>query len=248
MSTEEETLTKKGRTAVRPAYNHASYQLSRRFLRFLIRNIGFTLLCKLDRVEGLENIPAQGPALLMMNHLAFVDSLTVLHVCPRNIVPMAKIEVYDYPIIGIFPRLWGVIPVRREEIDRRALQGALDVLKAGEMVLIAPEATRSPQLQKGKEGVAYLAQRANVPVVPVAIEGSPGFPAFRTSKRWQGEGVHIRFGRPFRYRTAQNRPGREQLRQMTDEALYYLASLLPEKRRGVYADLSQATQETIELL
>ena len=245
----EETLTKNApRQAARPAYNHAAYELQRRFLRFLIRYIGYTLLCKLDRVEGLENIPASGPALLMMNHLAFVDSLTVLHVCPRHVVPMAKVEVYDYPLIGVFPRLWGVIPVRREEVDRRALQGALDVLKAGELVLIAPEATRSPQLQRGKEGVAYLAQRAGVPVVPVAIEGSPGFPAFRTSPRWQGEGVHIRFGRPFRFRSSSGRPDRDQLRQMTDEALYYLASLLPEKRRGVYADLSQATTETIELL
>jgi len=248
MSKEESLTEDQHRRSARPAYNHASYELSRRFLRFLIRYIGFTLLAKLDRVDGLENIPASGPALLMMNHLAFVDSLTVLHVCPRNVTPMAKIEVYDYPIIGLFPHLWGVIPVRREEIDRRALQGALDVLKAGEIVLIAPEATRSPQLQRGKEGVAYLAQRANVPVVPVAIEGSPGFPAFRTSKRWKGEGVYIRFGRPFRYRIGQDRPDRDQLRLMTDEALYYLASLLPEKRRGVYADLSQATQNTIELL
>lgn len=243
----ENSLTTHPKTD-RPAYNHAAHETTRRFLRFLIRVIGFNFLAKLSTVEGLENIPASGPALLMMNHIAFVDSLTVMHVSPRQIVPMAKVEVYDYPGIGIFPRLWGVIPVRREEFDRRALQGALDVLEAGEMVLIAPEATRSNQLQDGKEGVAYLASRANVPVVPIGIDGSPGFPAFRTSKRWKGPGISVRFGRPFRYHPLPGRPDRYQLRLMTNEAMYMLASLLPEHRRGVYSDLSKATQETLELL
>ena len=97
---------------------------------------------------------------------------------PRNIVPMAKVEVYYYPLVGIFPRIYGVIPVQREEIDRRAVQGALEVLKAGEIILVAPEAHRGPQLRQGKEGIAYLATRANVPIVPVAIDGTIGFPYF----------------------------------------------------------------------
>jgi 1-acyl-sn-glycerol-3-phosphate acyltransferase len=227
-------------------YNHAHWERRRRFLRFLIRTIGFTLLVKLDHVEGIENVPAQGPAILMINHIAFVDPIVVLHSLPRNIVPMAKIEVYNYPIIGIFPRLYGVIPVLREEVDRRAIQGALDVLHAGEIILVAPEAHRSPQLQKGKEGVAYIATRANVPIVPVAIDGTIGFPSFPLLSRWRGPGASLRFGKPFRFKTLGQRAGREQLRQMTDEAIYILAAMLPEHRRGVYADLSHATQETIE--
>jgi len=236
------------RQAARPNYTHAAHEPTRRFLRFLIRVIGFNFLAKLDNVQGLENIPDRGAAILMINHIAFIDPVAVLHVIPRNIVPMAKIEAYNLPIIGLFPRLWGVIPVKREEIDRRALQITLEVLREGEIVLIAPEATRSPQLQRGKEGVAYIASRARVPIIPVAIEGTPGFPAFRTSPRWREEGVSIRFGRAFRYRAFVDRPDRAKLRQMTDEALYVLASMLPEKRRGVYSDLSQATQETIEFV
>jgi 1-acyl-sn-glycerol-3-phosphate acyltransferase len=228
-----------------PAYNHAHWETRRRILRFLIARIGFTLLAKLDRVEGLEHIPAQGPAIVMINHIAFVDPIAVMHVIPRNIVPLAKIEVYNYPVVGIFPRLWGVIPVRRAEVDRRALQQALEVLKAGEMVLVAPEGHRHEQLEDAKEGVAFLASRSGVPVIPTAIDGTPGFPCFRTQARWRGPGIVIRFGRPFRFRSNSPRPGREQLRQMTDEAMYLLAALLPEHRRGAYADLSQATQETI---
>jgi 1-acyl-sn-glycerol-3-phosphate acyltransferase len=226
-------------------YNHAHWETRRRFLRFLIARIGLTLLTKLDRVEGLEKVPAHGAAIIMINHIAFVDPIAVMHVLPRNIIPMAKVEVYNYPLIGIFPRMWGVIPVRREEVDRQALHQALDILEAGEIVLVAPEGTRHTQLADAKVGVAYLASRSGAPVIPTAIDGSIGFPSFRTSSRWREPGIVIRFGRAFQYRSDTGRPGRAQLRQMTDEAMYVLAALLPEHRRGEYADLSKATQNTI---
>lgn len=241
------------RRFIHQAYDHQRYEFRRRFLRFLIRYIGFTLLAKLDRVEGIENIPQTGAAILMINHIAFIDPIAVLHVVPRNIVPLAKIEVYSLPGIGIFPRIYGVVPVRREEVDRRAIQGALEILRAGEIILVAPEAHRSPQLQQGKEGIAYLATRANAPVIPVAVEDTPGYPTLRYSRRWFGEGIKIRFGKPFQFRIEDREgkkdlPGRETLHQMTDEAMYVLAGLLPERRRGVYHDLSKATQETLEFL
>src|SRR4030067_1794772 len=104
-------------------YEHERFEPRRRFLRFLIRWIGFTLLVKLDHVEGVEKVPLKGPAILMINHINFIDPFVVLHSLPRNIVPMAKIEVYSYPIVGIFTRIYGGIPVQREELDRRAVQG-----------------------------------------------------------------------------------------------------------------------------
>jgi 1-acyl-sn-glycerol-3-phosphate acyltransferase len=229
-------------------YNHAHYEIRRRILRFLIKSIGFTLLAKLDKAEGLENVPAYGPAIIMINHIAFIDPIVVIHVLPRNIVPLAKIEAYNYPIIGIFPKLWGVVPVRRDEFDRRAVQQVLEVLRAGEIVLVAPEGTRGPHLQKGKEGIAYLASRSGVPVIPVAIEGTRGFPALRFTTPWKRPGAHLTFGRPFRFKTDYRRAGREDLRRMTDEAMYVLARMLPVSQRGEYADFSQASQETLEWL
>ncbi len=227
-------------------YNHARWEARRRLCRFLLRNIGFTLLAKVDHVEGVENVPAEGPAILMINHISFIDPFVVMNSLPRNIVPMAKVEVYSYPIIGIFPRIYGVIPVQREEIDRRAIQGALEVLRAGEIILVAPEAHRGPQLRQGKEGVAYLATRANALIVPVAIDGTIGFPTLPILPRWRGPRAVVKFGKPFRFKTAGERAGREKLRQMTDEGMYILASMLPEYRQGVYSDLSLATQQTIE--
>jgi 1-acyl-sn-glycerol-3-phosphate acyltransferase len=229
-------------------YDHSRLETRRRVIRFLLRTIGFTLLAKLDHVEGLVNVPSQGPAILMINHIAFIDPIVVVNVLPRNIIPLAKVEVYDYPVIGLFPKLWGVIPVRREEVDRRAVQQVQDVLRAGEIVLVAPEGTRSPSLTQGKEGVAYLAARSNAPVVPVAIDGTIGFPALRFTRAWSQPGAVVKFGHSFRYRSEINYRDRENLRKMTDEAMYLLAAMLPEHRRGVYADLSKSTLDMVELL
>lgn len=231
----------------RKGYDHARLESRRRFLRFLIRTLGFTLLAKLNRVEGLENLPASGPAILMINHIAFIDPIVVLHVVPRNIVPLAKIEVYNYPVVGIFPRLWEVIPVRRQEVDRRAIQQALEVLRHGEIILVAPEGTRSPSLQRAKEGVAYLASRSGAPIIPTAVEGTVGFPALRGSKAWRGPGATVKFGRPIRIRPEYAQARLDTLRKMTDEIMYVLASMLPPERRGVYADLALATRDTIEI-
>jgi len=228
-------------------YDHEHLERRRLILRWLIDHIAFRILAKFDRVEGLENFPQVGPAILMINHIAFIDPIVVLACMPRNIVPMAKVEVYRIPVWGIFPRIWQVIPVRRSEVDRRALRMALEVLSAGEVILVAPEGTRGPYLKRGKVGVAYLASRSGAPVIPVAVEGTKGFPSFNPM-RWRRGGAVVRLGRPFRFHGVSDRPKRDKLRKMTDEAMYVLAGMLPEKRRGEYADLNQATTETIQFI
>jgi 1-acyl-sn-glycerol-3-phosphate acyltransferase len=232
------------------SYNNSHWEARRRVLRFFLRYVGIPLFLKIDHVEGREYLPAKGAGILMINHVAFVDSLFVLHEMPRNIVPMAKIEVYDYPVIGIFPRLWGVIPVRREEVDRQALRGALDVLRAGEIILMAPEGTRTPGsgLQEAKEGVTYIATRSGAPILPAAVINTAGFPALRGTSRWRTPGAVLRFGKPFHFKPELGHPDRQLLRKMTDEAMYVLSAMLPEGLRGVYSDLSKATHETIEWL
>lgn len=227
-------------------YVHADWENKRRFLRFLLRTLGFTLLVRIDSIEGLENIPERGPGLLLMNHIGWVDPLVLIHVVPRNIVPIAKIEVFDYPVIGIFPPLWGAIPVEREGVDLHAVKCSLEVLRRGEIILVAPEGTRNPQLLRAKEGFTYLASKSGAPIIPVAIEGSPGYPTIRYSRLWRKTGIEVRFGKPFVFNPEFRRANRQLLRKMTDEAMYYLAAMLPVERRGYYSDLTKATQDTIQ--
>jgi 1-acyl-sn-glycerol-3-phosphate acyltransferase len=236
------SLTKNGE------YVHADWDKQRKLSRFLLRTLAFTLLVNLEQVEGLENIPRKGPGILLMNHIGWVDPIVLVHVVPRYIIPLAKVEVFDYPVIGIFPRLWGVIPVQRGGFDRRAVQSSLEVLKKNEVILVAPEGTRNPELQHGKGGFAYLASRSGAPIIPVAIEGSPGYPVIRYSRRWRESPITVKFGRPFVYRAKYRRAGRDDLRKLSDEAMYYLAAMLPEGRRGHYSDMSKATQDTFDLI
>ncbi len=254
MTTDEEKQEHTGRiAAIRgrvatsvSSYVHARYEPIRRILRAAIR-IAAGLMVRIKHVEGQEYVPSSGPAILYSNHLAMIDPVIVIHVLPRNIVPLAKIEAFHYPVIGLFPRLWNVIPVRRGEVDRQALRACLAVLQAGEILWIAPEGTRRPSLLHPKDGMAYLAVRSGAPLVPTAIDGTPGYPALPFSRRWRQGGISVRFGRPFRFKVGE-RADRRQLTQMTVEAMYQLAALLPPERRGVFADLSKATQETIEWL
>lgn len=228
-------------------YDHAVLERRRRVLHWMIRTIGFRFLVKYKGIEGLENFPRSGSAILMINHIAFVDPVIVLGSLTRMIVPMAKVEAFNYPIWGIFPGIWRAVPVSRGEIDRKALRMALEILAAGEIILVAPEGTRSPSLQKGKEGVAYLAAKSGSPIIPVAVEGTEGFPSIYPIG-WHRPGAMVRLGSPFRFKPIEGKVNRQHLRLMTDEAMYILAAMLPAERRGVYADIKQATKHTIDFV
>jgi 1-acyl-sn-glycerol-3-phosphate acyltransferase len=229
-------------------YDYKSYAWSRRLCRLAMR-AAFPILAPIRSIKGLENIPSSGPALLCYNHINLIDPILILHVLKRDAVPLAKIEVMSYPVVGVFPRLYGAITVRRGEVDRRALKLSADVLRQGEMLVVAPEGTRGDALIKGKAGTAFLAYNAgSPPIVPIGIDNTIGYPTYPFSRRWRQPGADIAFGRPFRFRMGASRPSREEMERMTDEMMYTIAALLPPHRRGVYADLTKATQETLEWL
>jgi 1-acyl-sn-glycerol-3-phosphate acyltransferase len=230
---------------VSTAYAPDQWKAIRNFLRFLMDNIAFRYLAKIDCVLGLENIPRAGAGIIYMNHTSLIDSVTVVNTVRRDVVPVARFDFGNVPLWGIFPKLWGVIPIRRGAVDRTALDMAVRVLEAGELLLYLPEGTRRPAMGRAKDGMAYLVSQTRVPVIPAAVHGVEGFPSL-SPKRWAKPGVQIRFGKPFRFRIPDGKVAREYLRRMTDEAMYRLAALLPPERRGVYADLENATSGTIE--
>jgi 1-acyl-sn-glycerol-3-phosphate acyltransferase len=225
-------------------YEHARHEPVRRVLRWIITNIAWRYWGKIDRVEGLENVPTSGPAILMINHIAFIDPIVVLGNAPRNVVPLAKVEAFRIPVWGLFVHLWNVIPVHRGEADREALMRALSVLEAGEIVLVAPEGTRHESLRDVKTGIAYLAYKSGAPVIPVAVEGTQGFPSI-SPKRWAQPGATVKFGNPFRVKPIAGRVPREALKTISDEAMYRLSVMLSPERRGEYSDLSKATTDYI---
>jgi 1-acyl-sn-glycerol-3-phosphate acyltransferase len=245
---EADRLARSDRVRRANAYEHGTSTWRRRFVRWTASRLAFPWLMRVDAVSGIENVPPVGPAILMFNHIAFVDPLIIMSVLPRNVVPLAKAEVMANPLLALIPWAYGVITVRRGEVDRQALLQSMQVLQAGEVLLLAPEGTRSPALLPAKEGVAYLAAKTGAPIVPVALEGTEGFPSFRRGAFRQGPGATIRFGRAFRLKVGTARPDREALHRMTEEAMYILAAMLPPERRGAYSDLGRASQTTLEFV
>jgi 1-acyl-sn-glycerol-3-phosphate acyltransferase len=223
------------------------YRFWRKFLRDYFGRPIISVVASV-KASGLENIPSSEPTLFMINHIAGVDPLLVMGtVLNRFVVPFSKIENLDIPIGKYLIRMWGVVPVRRGEVDRLSLQVSLDLLKRGHAMVIAPEGTRSPALQEAKEGVAYLASRTNAIVVPVGVDGTREF--MGNLKRLKRTSVSIVYGKPFRFRlNGKARASREDIANMMHEAMYQLAMLLPEHRRGYYSDLSKATTDLLEFV
>ncbi|MGH9165375.1 MAG: lysophospholipid acyltransferase family protein [Acidimicrobiales bacterium] len=142
-----------------------------RFCRFVV--VGFCRMFWRLSVEGLEHVPA-GAFILAPVHRSNIDTPLVGIVTRRRLRYMGKDSMWKYKPVGWFFDVLGSFPVRRGTVDREALQRCLEILEAGEVLVLFPEGTRQsgPVVQSLWEGAAYLALRAGVPIVPVGIGGS----------------------------------------------------------------------------
>ena len=204
----------------------------------IVRAIVDILLNLLTHVEyvGLENIPDEPPYIMVTNHMSAFDSPVILTVCPHTIRAFAAAKHKRNPVYAPLLAMMGSIWVRRGEVDRRAIERALDVLKRGEALGMAPEGTRARgiyALQKGKTGPAYIATRANVRIVPVGITGTEKIK--HDLPRLRRANVRVVVGQPFRLPESGHVRGKK-LRAYTDGLIMHsIAELLPEEYRGVYA-------------
>jgi 1-acyl-sn-glycerol-3-phosphate acyltransferase len=203
----------------------------------ILRLIAFIIARLTSRLElvGLENLPDKPPYLLVTNHLSAFDLPLLLYVIPHTIRAFAASKHRSNPIYGPILEAGGTIWVRRGEIDRQALREALAVLERGEALGVAPEGTRADEshaLQKAKAGAAYIATRADVPILPVGISGTEKIA--HNLLRLRRSRVRIAFGEIFRLpETGHVRS--QGLHEYTDLIMYRIAELLPEAYRGVYA-------------
>ena len=218
--------------------NYKPSWLRRLFTLFL--RAAFKVTMRLD-VVGIENLPASGSCIVMINHIAFLDPVIVSGKFPRPVISMAKAEAHADWLLGRLIRVFDAFPVNRGDVDREALRMAFDVLDNGLPLLIAPEGTRSPTASLGEAhvGLAYIAAQTGVPVVPVAISGSDHWK--RNIKRLRRTPIRVRVGQPFYLDAGQERMSSAALKQMTDEAMCRLAALLPPEQRGIYSNLDAAT-------
>ncbi|MFD4692933.1 lysophospholipid acyltransferase family protein [Streptomyces sp. NPDC056452] len=203
------------------------------------------------RIEGLEHIPAEGAAIVAGNHLSFSDHFLMPAIIKRRITFLAKAEYFTGPgikgkLTAAFFHSIGQIPVDRsgKEAGQAAIREGLGVLSKGELLGIYPEGTRSHdgRLYKGKVGVAVMAIRAGVPVVPCAMVGTfeiqpPGKVVPRIKR------VTIRFGEPLEFsRYAGLEDQKAAIRAVTDEIMYAILGLSGQEYVDEYAVKVKAAQ------
>lgn len=213
------------------------------FFKYILIGPWLRLLFR-PQVEGLENIPKDGPVILASNHLSFSDSFFLPLMVPRHITFLAKAEYFNGTgLKGWFNR-WFFSGVGQVPIDRSggsasddALHTALRILGQDKVLGIYPEGTRSPdgRLYRGKTGVARVALEANVPVIPVAMIGTdvvnpPG------SKMWRFGRVTVRFGKPMDFSRFDGLAGNRFIeRAVIDEVVYELMQLSGQEYVDIYA-------------
>jgi 1-acyl-sn-glycerol-3-phosphate acyltransferase len=215
-------------------------------LYWLAKAVLYPVLTALFRpsVRGLEHVPVTGPAILASNHLSFSDSIFLPLVLPRRLSFMAKAEYFTGRGLkgrltaGFFKGI-GQLPVDRSggRAGEAAIQLAEGVLGRGELFGIYPEGTRSPdgRLYRGKTGVARLALRTGVPVLPVAMVGTDVVqPVGRRIPRIRRVGVVI--GAPLDFSRYEGLEGdRFVLRSVTDEIVYEMMRLSGQEYVDIYA-------------
>lgn len=203
-----------------------------RFSQKLIAGL-FRLVAPLE-VQGLENIPRSGPVVVAANHLSMLDVALILTILPRRAICIATDSLRKHPWQRWFLDLGDTIYVRRGEADQEALAQGLAVLRAGGLLGIAPEGTRSRTggLMKGQPGVVFMAGEAPAPILPLAAWGQER--VADNVRRLRRTRIHVRVGAPLVISPGERTAAR--LQHDTERVMRALADLLPPAYRGVYAE------------
>lgn len=189
------------------------------------------------RVYGRENRPTAGPYILVTNHLSAAD-VPVLLISLPGLAPrfFAGEKWESHWFFGPVMRWGGAIYIKRGEVDRKALKEALAAIEQGDVFGLAPEGTRSRvgKLIRGRDGAAYLASKANVPILPIGLVNTDV--VFGNARRLRRTRLECHIGQPFTLPDLGHRPKGHELSAYTHFIMIHIAALLPERYHGHYAD------------
>lgn len=213
----------------------------RTWVRRLVRCF-YQIVCRLAlkllarvQVQGIENFPTRGPALIVTNHLGDADIPLGLACLPVQPEVLAKTELHHFPLLGWAMQAYGAIWLHRGRPDRKALRIALLALTEGRFLAIAPEGQESLSgaLEAGTGGAAYLATKSKVPIVPVTFTGTENWRVIQDLLHLRRPNFSLTIGSPFHIPTLADT--RQTIRQGTETIMRRLACQLPPQYQGVYA-------------
>ena len=184
-------------------------------------------------IHGKENVPENGPLIVVANHLNFVDPPLLSASIPRRITFMAKEELFRSRGRAVV-RAFGAFPVRRGKLDRQAIRQAMRVIEHNHVLGLFPEGKRSQNHEIGEAefGVAFIALRSGAPVLPIGISGSENIKGLRSIIRRPS--VTVTIGQSFAFDREEGKISKERLGQVTDIIMGHIAKILPTSYRGLY--------------
>jgi len=206
-----------------------------RLVKFAMNIVRLILLARI-RVDGRENIP-QRPYIVVLNHTSTVDTPVLLLTLPIQKWRFFAVEKWKYhPIFGPIMGWLGAIYIARGDADRQAIRLALNSIEEGNVFGLAPEGTRSKtgMMMEAKDGAAYLASRADVPLLPIGLANCDHI--FTNFKQLKSTKVHVNIGEPFVLPDIDHRVRARDLPAYTHYIMIHIAAQLPERYHGVYAD------------
>ncbi|HHU87831.1 MAG: lysophospholipid acyltransferase family protein [Candidatus Pacearchaeota archaeon] len=221
-------------------------KISERIVNSLLRGL-FRILFKVD-TSPLKEVMQEGPAIIISNHISiFEGPLLYVFMQPRPLIALAKKELWDKAVTRYLMNIWGSIGVDRENMSRQTLEECFNALDAKNILAIAPEGTRSSngKLQQGKPGVAYIAHKKGVPLIPIATIGFENFS--KNIKRLRRTPITIAVGPPFEIIQKGGRLDAQTREELIDEIMVRLALLMPQELRGYYRDHKGVFKLTGEL-
>ena len=212
-----------------------TYHLAQFLIHLIVK------LISVVKIEGYEHILPflHSPAIVVSNHLGRLDAVLVYYFLDRRDVTMLVAEKYhEVPLFRWFVKALDAVWVDRYNADFGAMRIALNRLKAGHVLVLAPEGTRSHTgaLIEGRSGSSYLAARSGVPVFPVGITGSEDSMVFAGLRKLRRARILVKVGKPFYLPPIKNGQREQVLKEYTDEIMCQIAALLPTEYRGVYAN------------
>jgi 1-acyl-sn-glycerol-3-phosphate acyltransferase len=211
-----------------------------KILRVLIRAV-IGLIARVE-VTGREHIPTSGTFIIATNHIGILDIIMAYYALNRWDLFILVAEKWGrIGWIRWLGKQLNFIFIDRFNPDLPALREIMGRMKQGQVLVIAPEGTRSRTgaMIEGKPGVSYLAAKAGYPIIPVAITGTEDKVILSNIKRLKRSFITVTGGPTFSLPPLPSKDRDLVLDQYTDEIMCHIAALLPESYRGVYSDHSR---------